>query len=101
MPPKNGELPGSAHRWARRYDQYGRAGPADRDPLTATLIHACHRTSTRYERDQPGEPIHLDAKKPGRTPTTAVGVLMATANRPADEASAMTTSTPPSTTTLA
>lgn len=41
---------------------------ADCDPLTGTPIRASRATPTRYERDRPGDLVHLDVKKLGRIP---------------------------------
>lgn len=38
------------------------------DPLTGEVIRASKTTTTRYERDRPGELIHVDVKKLGRIP---------------------------------
>ena len=38
------------------------------DPLTGELIRASRATANRYERDRPGELIHVDVKKLGRIP---------------------------------
>lgn len=38
------------------------------DPLTGELIRASRTTANRYERDHPGELIHVDVKKLGRIP---------------------------------
>ncbi len=38
------------------------------DPLTGEVIRASRATTTRYERDRPGELIHVDVKKIGRIP---------------------------------
>lgn len=38
------------------------------DPLTGQLIRATKTTATRYERDRPGELVHMDVKKIGRIP---------------------------------
>ncbi len=38
------------------------------DPLTGDVIRASKTTATRYERDRPGELIHVDVKKIGRIP---------------------------------
>ncbi|MCH7668128.1 MAG: IS481 family transposase [Acidobacteria bacterium] len=38
------------------------------DPLTGEVIHASKVTAVRYERDRPGELIHMDVKKLGRIP---------------------------------
>jgi transposase InsO family protein len=38
------------------------------DPVTGALIRATRSTAVRYERDYPGELIHVDVKKLGRIP---------------------------------
>ncbi len=38
------------------------------DPLTGEVIRASKTTTTRYERDRPGELLHVDVKKIGRIP---------------------------------
>jgi len=38
------------------------------DPLTGELIRASKTTAIRYERDRPGELVHVDVKKLGRIP---------------------------------
>lgn len=38
------------------------------DPLTGEVIRASKTTTIRYERDRPGELIHVDVKKIGRIP---------------------------------
>lgn len=38
------------------------------DPLTGELIRASKTTALRYERDQPGDLVHIDVKKIGRIP---------------------------------
>lgn len=38
------------------------------DPLTGEVIRASKTTAVRYERDQPGELVHMDVKKIGRIP---------------------------------
>lgn len=50
--------------WRRRQMPYLR----DCDPLTGTVIRASKTTAVRYERDRPGELIHMDVKKIGRIP---------------------------------
>lgn len=37
-------------------------------PVTGALIRATRRTTNRYERERPGELIHIDVKKLGRIP---------------------------------
>ena len=41
---------------------------ADCDPITGLPLRASRTTQLRYERDQPGELIHVDVKKIGRIP---------------------------------
>lgn len=41
---------------------------AECDPLTGVLIRASKATAVRYERNRPGELIHVDVKKIGRIP---------------------------------
>ena len=38
------------------------------DPLTGEVIRASKTTATRYERDRPGELVHVDVKKIGKIP---------------------------------
>ncbi|ALE82824.1 IS481 family transposase [Pseudonocardia sp. HH130629-09] len=38
------------------------------DPVTGTVIRASKTTAVRYERDRPGELVHMDVKKLGRIP---------------------------------
>jgi len=40
----------------------------DCDPMTGELIRASKTTAVRYERDRPGELVHVDVKKLGRIP---------------------------------
>lgn len=46
----------------------GVARLAECDPLTGVRIRSSKATATRYEKDRPGELIHLDVKKIGRIP---------------------------------
>jgi len=41
---------------------------AECDPLTGQVIRASRTTACRYERDRPGELVHMDVKKIGRIP---------------------------------
>jgi len=41
---------------------------AELDPLTGTVLRASKTTAVRYERDRPGELVHMDVKKIGRIP---------------------------------
>jgi transposase InsO family protein len=38
------------------------------DPLTGEVVRASKTTATRYERERPGELVHVDVKKIGRIP---------------------------------
>jgi transposase InsO family protein len=38
------------------------------DPLTGEMIRVSKTTALRYERDKPGDPVHMDVKKLGRIP---------------------------------
>ncbi len=38
------------------------------DPLTGELIRSSKTTAVRYERDRPGELVHMDVKKVGKIP---------------------------------
>ena len=38
------------------------------DPMTGQLIRASKTTAVRYERDRPGELVHMDVKKLGKIP---------------------------------
>lgn len=38
------------------------------DPITGIVLRASKTTAVRYERDRPGELVHMDVKKLGRIP---------------------------------
>jgi transposase InsO family protein len=38
------------------------------DPMTGEIIRSSKQTAVRYERDRPGELVHMDVKKIGRIP---------------------------------
>jgi transposase InsO family protein len=40
----------------------------DCDPMTGHIIRSSKQTAVRYERDRPGELVHMDVKKLGRIP---------------------------------
>jgi transposase len=48
--------------------RHGVARLADCDPLTGQTIRATRHSPQRYERDAPGDLIHVDVKKIGRIP---------------------------------
>jgi transposase InsO family protein len=55
------------------------------DPLTGQVIRASKATAVRYERERPGELVHMDVKKIGRIPDgggwRALGRVLATPER--------------------
>lgn len=53
---------------SRILTRYGVAPLAFCDPLTGQRIRASRATGNRYERDRPGELVHIDVKKLGRIP---------------------------------
>ena len=79
---------------------------AECDPMTGEVIRASKTTAVRYERDRPGELVHMDVKKIGRIPDGGgwrahgrkMGSTSARRRRPG---SGSTTCTPSSTTTAA
>lgn len=75
------------------------------DPLTGQPIRATRHTTKRYERERPGELVHVDVKKIGRIPDgggwRAHGRQMGSTSAARRPRSATTTSTTPSTTTSA
>jgi transposase InsO family protein len=63
--PELGVPPRTVSRILRRHDlPYLR----ELDPLTGEQIRSSKATATRYERDRPGELVHMDVKKLGRIP---------------------------------
>lgn len=48
--------------------RHGRAPLACLDPVTGMLIRASRATAVRYERDAPGDLVHVDVKKLGKIP---------------------------------
>jgi len=46
----------------------GLPGLRDLDPMTGALIRSSKAAAVRYERDRPGELVHVDVKKLGRIP---------------------------------
>jgi transposase InsO family protein len=63
--PELGVSPRTVSRILRRYQlPYLR----ELDPLTGEVIRASKTTAVRYERDRPGELVHMDVKKIGRIP---------------------------------
>ena len=74
------------------------------DPMTGEVIRASKATAVRYERDRPGELVHMDVKKLGRIPDGGGWRAHGRAAQPPvttehEPGSATTTSTPWSTTT--
>ncbi len=63
-----------ADRGARAHGRHGSCagtgcpGSPECDPMTGEVIRASRSTARRYERDRPGELVHVDVKKLGRIP---------------------------------
>jgi transposase InsO family protein len=53
------------------------------DPITGQVIRASKVTAIRYERDRPGELVHMDVKKLGRIPAGGGWKAYGRAQRPA------------------
>ncbi len=65
LAPKVGVPARTVSRILRRHDvPYLR----DLDPITGEVIRSSKQTATRYERERPGELVHMDVKKIGRIP---------------------------------
>jgi transposase InsO family protein len=62
------ELGVPARTVSRVLHRRGMAYLRDCDPMTGELIRASKTTAVRYERDRPGELVHMDVKKLGRIP---------------------------------
>jgi transposase InsO family protein len=63
--PKVGVPPRTVSRILRRHNvPYLR----DCDPMTGEVIRSSKATAVRYERDRPGELVHMDVKKLGKIP---------------------------------
>lgn len=63
--PKLGVPPRTVSRILRRHDMpYLR----DLDPITGDVIRSSKKTARRYEREHPGELVHMDVKKLGKIP---------------------------------
>jgi len=73
------------------------------DPMTGEVIRSSKQTAVRYERDRPGELVHMDVKKLGRIPEgggwRAHGREMGRPRERRDTRSGTTTSTRSSMTT--
>jgi transposase InsO family protein len=63
--PELGLAPRTVSRILRRH---GLPRLAVCDPMTGEVIRASKTTAVRYERDRPGELVHMDVKKIGRIP---------------------------------
>jgi transposase InsO family protein len=63
--PELGVSPRTVSRILRRHNV---PRLAECDPLTGVVIRASKTTTVRYERDRPGELVHMDVKKIGRIP---------------------------------
>ena len=96
------ELGVPARTVSRVLARHGVPRLASLDPITGEVIRASKVTAVRYERERPGELVHMDVKKLGRIPDgggwRAHGRGMRTRDRKSTDP-ASTTSTPSSTTT--
>jgi transposase InsO family protein len=63
--PKVGVPARTVSRILRRY---GVAYLRELDPITGEVIRSSKQTATRYERERPGELVHMDVKKLGKIP---------------------------------
>ncbi len=63
--PELGVPPRTVSRILRRHQV---AYLCELDPLTGEQIRSSKASAVRYQRDQPGELVHMDVKKIGRIP---------------------------------
>lgn len=63
------ELAAPARTVSRVLARHGVPRLAVLDPMTGEVIRASKMTAVRFERDRPGELVHMDVKKIGRIPT--------------------------------
>jgi len=63
---------------------------SDLDRISGEVIRSSKQTAVRYERDRPGELVHMNVKKLGRIPDGAGGGLLANGAKTAANASANT-----------
>ena len=63
--PKVGVPARTVSRILRRHDV---PYPRECDPITGEVIRSSKQTAVRYERQRPGELVHMDVKKIGRIP---------------------------------
>ena len=62
---RSGCRPGQSSRILRRH---GVAYLRECDPITGEVIRSSKHTAVRYERERPGELVHMDVKKLGKIP---------------------------------
>jgi transposase InsO family protein/transposase-like protein len=62
------ELGVAARTVSRVLRRHGMPYLRECDPLTGEVIRASKTTAVRYERDRPGELVHVDVKKVGKIP---------------------------------
>jgi transposase InsO family protein len=65
LAPETGVAPRTVARILRRH---GVAYLRECDPMTGEVIRASMATANRYERERPGELVHMDVKKLGKIP---------------------------------
>jgi len=62
------ELGVAARTVSRVIARHGLPRLCELDPITGEVLRASKATAVRYERDRPGELVHMDVKKIGRIP---------------------------------
>ena len=72
----------AARTVSRILARHGVAPLADCDPVTGLRIRACRSTTRRYQRDAPGDLVHIDVKKLGRIPDGGGWRVHGRGNRP-------------------
>jgi len=81
--PELGVPPSTVSRILRRHQV---AYLCELDPLTGEQIRSSKASAVRYQRDQPGELVHMDVKKIGRIPDGGGWRAHGRANRSPDQA---------------
>ena len=66
--PDHAMLPSSARTVSRILRRHKIPYLRELDPMTGKVIRSSKQTAVRYERDRPGELVHMDVKKLGRIP---------------------------------
>ena len=64
--------------------RHGAPRLAQLDPMTGEVIRSSKQTAVRYERDRPGELVHMDVKKLGKIPDGGGWRALGRADAPRD-----------------